>query len=234
MRVEGATHITVVGDYDDRNATHRATSEELAAAGVEHEWLPTGAVGDPARSLAAADGVWISPSSPYADMEGALAAIRHARETGLPVLGTCGGFQHMLIELVRDVLGVADADHAETSPQAERLAIVPLACSLYGQQHAVTFDEGSRIRALYGRERSVEPYFCSFGLSPEYEPRLEAAGLRVTGRDDEGSARVMELDGHPFFLGTLFVFQAGDEHARPHPVTEGFLAAATAPALERA
>lgn len=80
--------------------------------------------------------------------------------------------------------------------------------------------------AIYGTAGVVEPYFCSYGLNPTLEPRLGAVGLRVTGRDELGSARVVELDGHPFFVATLYVFQARDDRTHPHPLMVAFLQAA--------
>jgi CTP synthase (UTP-ammonia lyase) len=220
--------IAVVGDYNERNATHRATDAELTAGGAQFGWVSTAAVGDPARSLGEFDGIFVAPASPYASMEGALAAIRHAREQGVPLVGTCGGFQHVVVEIARTVLGIRDADHAETHPEAEHLAVTPLSCSLVGQRHPVEFIPGSRVAAIYGSDRAVEPYFCAFGLNPALEPQLEAVGLRITGRDELGSARVAELDGHPFFVATLYVFQARDDHADLHPLTAAFLEAARA------
>ena len=215
--------IAVVGDHSEQKETHRATDAELNAAGVEFAWVATPAVDDPPRSLGGFDGVWISPGSPYDSMDGALAAIRFARETGMPLIGTCGGFQHVVVESARNVLGIADADHAETNPGAAHLAVTPLACSLDGQRHPVRLVPGSRAGAIYGVAEVSEPYYCNYGLNPELEPRLEAAGLSVGGRDEEGGARVVELDGHPFFVATLYVFQARDDRSSPHPLTAAFL-----------
>ena len=126
------------------------------------------------------------------------------------------------------MLGIADAEHAETRPHAERLAVTPLSCSIAGQRLAMLPLAGTRAAAIYEAPRSIEPYYCNYGLNPEYEPLIEAAGLRVSGRDEEGRARIVELDGHPFFLVTLFVFQARADHAVPHPITRAFLDAARA------
>jgi CTP synthase (UTP-ammonia lyase) len=231
--VAPSPRIAVIGDYAERNDTHRATSAELAAADVDFAWVPTPTVGDPSCSLGNFDGLLISPGSPYASMDGALAAIRYARERGVPLVGTCGGFQHVVLEMARNVLGIRDADHAETNPEAEHLVVTPLACSLVGQRHPVQLVPGSRVAAIHGTEHVVEPYYCSYGLNPALEPRLEAVGLRVSGRDEHGSARVVELDGHPFFVATLYVFQARDDHTSPHPLTAAFLEAAGAGALDR-
>ena len=80
-------------------------------------------------------------------MERTLAAIRYAREQGVPCFGTCGGFQHMLIEYARNVLGFQDAQHAEYDPYASNLFITQLACSLAGRTMQLRFTPGSRVAA---------------------------------------------------------------------------------------
>src|SRR5205809_607084 len=77
-------------------------------------------------------GIWCVPGSPYRSMDGALRANRFARENGRPFLGTCGGFQHAIIESLRNVAGLKHADHAESNPDAKMPVIVRLACSLAG------------------------------------------------------------------------------------------------------
>ncbi len=81
--------IAVVGDFDPGNPTHPLTSAALDHVGLAFEWVATDAIGDPPEErLAAFDGLWIGPGSPYRSMAGALAAIRHARERGVPLVGT--------------------------------------------------------------------------------------------------------------------------------------------------
>ena len=81
--------IAVVGDFNPGNRTHRATSDALAHVGLDFEWVATDAVGDaPEDRLAPYAALWIAPASPYRDMEGALRAIRYARERGVPLVGT--------------------------------------------------------------------------------------------------------------------------------------------------
>ena len=121
-------HIGLVGDHDIAVPAHQAIPRALALAAdasnvnVAHEWVPTEEIVSTER-LARFDGLWCVPASPYRRMEGALLAIRFAREEGRPFLGTCGGFQHAVIEYARHVLGWSDAEHAETAPDAERLVI---------------------------------------------------------------------------------------------------------------
>jgi CTP synthase (UTP-ammonia lyase) len=135
--------IAIIGDYQRNNVTHTATD-----AAIEHttarlglvasaEWVATDVVGDPARTLAAFQALWIAPGSPYRSLEGALDAIRYARLSGVPLIGTCGGFQHIALEYARNVLGLDDADHAESNPGASRLFITPLSCSLVGKAMSI-------------------------------------------------------------------------------------------------
>lgn len=83
------TLIGIVGDFNPRNRTHLATNDALTHLGLGFEWVPTDEVGnDPAERLAPYPAVWIAPASPYRSMEGALGAIRYARERGVPLVGT--------------------------------------------------------------------------------------------------------------------------------------------------
>jgi CTP synthase (UTP-ammonia lyase) len=134
----------------------------------------------------------------------------------------------VLVEHARNVLGIAQAEHAETSPEAEELVVAPLSCSLAGRERRVHIVPGSRAAALYGAGEAVEDDFCSYGLSPAYRAPLERAGLRVTGVDDEGEAHIVELVGHPFFVATLFCFQTRSRPEAPHPLVAGLAAAARA------
>ncbi len=221
--------IAIVGDRNPDNVTHRATEAAFLKLEVEASWVPTPALHGNVSLLQTYDGALIAPGSPYANRDGALAAIRYARERGLPTLGTCGGFQHMLVEFARNVAGIADPDHAEEHPAARRLVVTPLACSLAGQEHPVRILPGTRAADLYGVRESTEPFFCALGLNPAYLAPLERAGLRFTGFGAEGEARILELPGHPFFMGTLFVPQAGRPRQDPHPLLSGLVTAAAAP-----
>ena len=191
--------LAIVGDYDSTMYTHLAIDEalghvrELREHALEWSWLatPTLAANASAR-LALTDAIWLAPASPYASADGALAAVRYARENSLPFLGVCGGFQHAILEFARNVAGLRDADHAESNPDAATAVIAPLACSLVGKAAPVFLDPTCRTASIYGRWRVVEKYHCNYGLNAEYRAALESAGLRVVGEDDQGDARVIE------------------------------------------
>ncbi len=81
--------IGVVGDFNPKNRTHLFTNTALEHVGLRFEWVPTDAIEDePERRLAAYRGIWIAPASPYRSMNGALTAVRYARERGVPLVGT--------------------------------------------------------------------------------------------------------------------------------------------------
>ncbi|MCX6922759.1 MAG: hypothetical protein NT154_06030, partial [Verrucomicrobia bacterium] len=173
-------------------------------------------------------GLWCVPASPYHSMDGALLAIRHARESCVPFLGTCGGFQHAVIECARNVLGWADAEHAETVPSAARAVISLLECSLVETSGVVRFFPGSRIAAAYGVSEATERYRCRYGLNPEFRSVLFAGPLRATAEDENGEVRAMELESHPFFVATLFQPERAAFAGRPPPLVVALVRACAA------
>jgi CTP synthase (UTP-ammonia lyase) len=196
---------------------------------VDAPWIPTpDCDGDAPGALARCDGVWIAPGSPYRSMAGALGAIRACRLGGIPLLATCGGCQHVLIEYSRAVLGHADAEHAEHDPYASTLFVTPLSCSLVGKTMPVTLERGSRIAGIYGRPDVEEQYYCNFGLNPTYERAVHDGGLRIVGRDADGEPRIFTLPGHPYFVATLFVPSLTSSPSRPHPLIAALVRAAAA------
>ena len=145
----------------------------------------------------------------------------------MPLLGTCAGFQHVVIEFARSVLG-ADARHAEYEPDAPgpSLFVTPLACAVAGQTLEVAVRPGTRAAAAYGGATAIERYYCRFGLDPARRDELVAHGLCVSGTDTTGETRIVELPGLRFFVATLFVPQVASTPDRPHPLVSAFVAAA--------
>lgn len=229
-----AIRIGVVGDYQDGNETHFALgpaadhAAERAGLRATTTWVATPELDGAAEQvLGDFDALWIAPGSPYRSMRGALEAIAYARTSGVPLLGTCGGFQHLIIEFARSVAGIPDAAHAEDDPSASRLLIDKLACSLVGRTMDVTLIEGSLAQRAYGTSSATERYYCQFGLNPEYRGTLTDHGLVVSGTDQDGEVRIVELPGHPFFVGTLFVPQTSSAPGAPHPLIGAYLEAAS-------
>jgi CTP synthase (UTP-ammonia lyase) len=227
------TRIALVGDYSAEVAAHRAIPQALTfarsalGAEFEWEWFQTRDITNAARDLALFSAVWVVPASPYESMDGALDAIRFARETRRPFLGTCGGFQHALIEIARNLLGIS-ADHAESHPNGTDLVVTRLTCSLVEATNTLRLAPGSLIQAAYGRDTATEGYRCNFGPNPGYRERFENAGLRFTAFDDAGNPRAAELPRavHPFFVGTLFQPERAALRGELSPLVRAFAEAA--------
>ena len=231
--------VAVVGDRLSKFTAQDSIDDALRHSGdalgtaVEVTWFGTPVLAAGAEEhLRHADAVWCAPGSPFLSMDGALEGIRFARETGRPFLGTCAGFQHGVIEVARNVLGIEHAHHAEygEDPSNAPLFIDELLCSLVGQTMRVRLVDDS-IRRIYGTDEAIEQYYCRFGLNEEHRGALSEAGLKVAGVDmgnDEtaGSTRIMRLAEHPFFCLTLFVPQTSSDPSAPHPVITAYLRAA--------
>ena len=224
--------IALIGDFDPAVTAHQAIPQALQiSAGrlgleVAPDWDHTATIGpNPAERLSEYRAIWCVPASPYASMDGALLAIRFAREAPRPFLGTCGGFQHAILEYVRNVLGHTSADHAEASPDAAMPVISRLSCSLVEKTGEILLRGGSRLREIYGTSQVNEEYHCNFGLNPKYA-QLLAEGLRVAAQDGAGEVRAVELVGHPFFIATLFQPERSALRGIEHPLVTAFVTAA--------
>jgi CTP synthase (UTP-ammonia lyase) len=216
--------IALLGEFSQLQKAHHAIPKALAAAShdrVEPTWISTDSVED-GTSLAAFDGLWCVPGMPYRSAIGAISAIHFARTSRIPFLGTSAGFQYALIEYARHVLGLAEADHQKINPQAALPLITPLSCALAGVRTRVRFKEGSLLRGAYRAAEATVEYRCSFGLNGRYRRLIESGPLSVSALDDQDEIRAVELDGHPFFMATLF---QPEMDTATNPLVAAFVAA---------
>lgn len=222
--------IALVGDRSANVRAHARIPRLIDALltrdsiALDAYWIATPDVAE--CDLSGFDAIWLVPGSPYESAEGALAAIRTAREQRIPFLGTCGGFQYALIEYARNVCGLAGVENAEVTPDASEYLIVPLECSLKGHEEAVMIVPGTLAARISGPGRRTERYHCSYGLNPEYMEALTGSGLRFSAFDDSGQVRIAELPGHPFFMGTLFQPELHGDGTAPHLIIRAFAMAA--------
>jgi CTP synthase (UTP-ammonia lyase) len=234
--------VGIIGDFERTRFSHWATEAALyhAAARLGRQLTPCWIGTDLVQSrgaegcLAGLDGVWGAPGSPYLSAQGMLDAIRCARESGLPYLGTCAGFQYALIELSRNVLGLSDADSAENESGSAHVVITPVSCPLPARRDGgpqlsgtdvVLPAAGSLLAELCGRAPLQGEYNCNFEVNGAYLERWQAAGLRAAAYDALGALRAFELTERRFFLATLFQPQLSSRPDAPHPLVVGFLRA---------
>jgi CTP synthase (UTP-ammonia lyase) len=213
----------LIGEFNEQQKAHHAIPAALAAASdgkVETTWVSTDSVGN-GNSLVEFDGLWCVPGMPYRSADGALTAIRIARSHRIPFLGTSAGFQYALIEYARNGLGFTEADHQKTNPSASMPLISPLGCALLGVKARVRFTDGSHLRSAYRAPESIEEYRCSFGLNARYRRLIEGGAMCITAVDDQNDVRAVELEGHPFFVATLFQ----PEMKADNPLVQAFVRA---------
>lgn len=224
------TNFALIGDYNPGVTAHQAIPKALEIAGasigstVSYHWVDTpDLVGDIPQMLKSFDGIWVVPASPYANMDGAIGAIQYARESSIPFFGSCGGYQHAVLEFARNALGLSSADNAEVNPDIDFPLISPLMCALVETDGEIVLAEGSRARALHGRETIIEQYRCSYGFNAQYLHLFEDTDLQITGHDQDNDPRIIELQGHPFFIGTAYQPERSALRGETHPLINAFV-----------
>ena len=86
---------------------------------------------------------------------------------------------------------------------------------------------GSQAHRIYGKDEATEVFACNYGLNGAFEDQIESKELRVSGHDEDGTVRMVELPEHPFFISTLFVPQVVSQVGKPHPLIAAYLEAAS-------
>jgi len=133
------------------------------------------------------------------------------------------------------VLGIADADTAESVSGSRNCVVTPLYCGLprgpndppaLHDLQPIRLLPGSRLRSIYGMEIIEAGHFCNYGVNPEYMSRFEATGMRIAGVGDGGQVRAVELPKHKFYVTTLFHPQLESQPGQPSPFVVAFVNAA--------
>jgi CTP synthase (UTP-ammonia lyase) len=219
--------IGIIGEYSPSKRTHPMLNQNLEWLkkdfDFEYEWIDTLKIEKEGTGiLEELAGVWSASGSPFNSLEGALKAIEYARVNNIPHLGTCGGFQHAMIEYARNVLGIKEATHEEYDINASMLFISKLTCSLAGKSFTVNIRKRSKVFESYNSEEAVEDYYCNFGINPAFKDQLLNSKLLISGVDQDGEIRIVELPENNFFVATLFVPHSNAAEDRPHPIIKMF------------
>jgi CTP synthase (UTP-ammonia lyase) len=220
--------IAIIGEYCDNFEPHTSLNKSLDYLhdeyDFEYQWVETEIVEkEEDRILSNYAGIWSAPGSPFKSLEGALYAITFARLKGIPHFGTCAGFQHSIIELARNVIGIENAQHEEYDAKSSRLFINRMVCSLAGKTMDVYLKSGTLAHKLYGIDKTRENYYCNFGINPAFKHYLTHPQIAVSGVDQDDEIRIIEIPSHRFFLITLFVPQTRSRPKSPHPLIRGFV-----------
>ncbi len=257
---EHRVDIALVGKYVDLTESYKSLSEALIHAGIHtrskiriHYIDSESIEKDGTAALEAMDAILVPGGFGKRGVEGKIAAIRFARERKVPYLGICLGMQLAVIEFARHVAGLAHAHSTEFEPDCVQPVVALISewhtregrvetrtahshlggTMRLGGQEAV-LREGSAVRRIYGAERIIERHRHRYEVNNELLPRLEEAGLIVSGRSaGEGLCEMIELSDHPWFVGCQFHPEFTSTPRNGHPLFKSFVEAAIVNAARR-
>jgi CTP synthase len=237
--------IAVVGKYTDHVDSYKSVHEALIHGGIANDlgvdirWLSSDlftSLERTAEVLREFDGLLVPGGFGVRGVEGMVDAIRHARETGMPFFGICLGMQTAVIEFGRNKLQLDDSHSSEFSPECAN----PVISLMESQQHITDMGGTMRLGAypcrlrpgslaaeMYGVPEVSERHRHRYEFSNSYRDVFVEHGFRLSGLSPDGSlVEIVELTGHPWFLGCQFHPELRSRPTRPHPLFAGFVAAA--------
>lgn len=236
--------IGLIGKYVELKDSYKSIAEGFIHAGAENEckvnirWIHSESYNsdEMLEQLQGLHGILVAPGFGDRGFEGKLAAVRYARENGIPFLGICLGMQAAVIEYARNVLGFEDANSTEMNAQTEHPVIDMMAeqkkiTSKGGTMRLGAYDcvleENSKAYQVYKRKQIAERHRHRFELNNDFLEALEGAGLKASGKNPEsGLVEIVELPNHPWFIGVQFHPEYKSTVVNPHPLFVHFIKAA--------
>ena len=188
------------------------------------------------EKLIGLDGLLVAPGFGHRGVEGKIVAVKYARENGLPFFGICLGMQMAVIEFARNVLGLKDAHSTEMNPETKEPVI-----DLMDEQKKVTakggtmrlgaypceIKEGSLAHSIYGKTTISERHRHRWEFNNKYLDQFENAGMKASGKNPGTElVEIIELPGHPFFIGVQYHPELKSTVENPQPVFVHFIKAA--------
>jgi CTP synthase len=235
--------IGIVGKYVEYEDSYKSLKEALVHGALAHNlklrvtWIEAEGleVDGYAAQLEGFDGILVPGGFGKRGVDGMLNAIRYARETGTPYFGICLGMQTACIEYARNVCGLKDANSGEFDPATPHRIIYKLR-ELTGVEEMggtmrlgawdCILEPGSLAARAYGATEISERHRHRYEFNREYEALLTGAGLRITGTTPDATyVEIVEIPGHPFFLGCQFHPEFKSKPLEPHPLFRDFIAA---------
>jgi CTP synthase len=212
----------------------------IAAGGREKiKWIDTTGINDKnaAEFLADVDGIIVPGGFGVRGTEGKIACVKYARENNLPYLGICFGFQMAVIEFARNICKIAGADSTEINPGCaepvidilpEQKDIVSLGGNMRLGGHDIEIKPKTIVWEMFGKKDTVRMRFRHrYEVAPRYIEILEKAGLVFSGKaPNQPIMQILELPGHPYFIGTQAHPCLTSRPLRPHPMFAGLVTAA--------
>jgi CTP synthase len=244
-RTKRKVTIAVVGKYIELHDAYKSIYESLSHAGIaNHVQVDLRKIGaeevldQGLGCLEGIDGLLIPGGFGERGLEGKIAATRWARENGVPFFGICLGLQCAVIEVARGLLGLEQAhtvEYTRDTPDPvihlmdEQVGVEEKGGTMRLGAYDCALEEGSLAARLYGTSQVSERHRHRFEVNNAYRERFRAAGFVPSGVNPElDVVEIMELAGHPFFIGVQFHPEFKSSPLVPHPIFAGFVAAALA------
>lgn len=236
----GKVTIALVGKYTDLHDSYLSVVEALHHASyavgknVEIKWVNSDAVAeDVDKALEGVDGILVPGGFGTRGVEGMIEAARYARENNVPYLGICLGMQVLVIEFARHVAGIKDATSGEMGEGSKVIDLMPdkkgkrLGGTLRLGAYPCAVKEGTQLYSVYGQKEISERHRHRYEFNNDYLGDFESHGMIPAGVNPEtGLVEVVELTGHPWFVGTQYHPEYKSTVQRPHPLFVAFVAAA--------
>jgi CTP synthase len=230
--------IAIVGKYVEYEDSYKSLkSLKLNVTWIEAEGLESQTPEDISyeSQLEGFDGILVPGGFGKRGIEGMLNAIRYAREKQVPYFGICLGMQTACIEFARNVCGLRDANSSEFDPATQHRVIYKLRELLGVEEMGGTMrlgawtcilQEGTLAYKVYGQSEISERHRHRYEFNREYEALLTGGGLQISGTTPDATyVEIIELPGHPYFLGCQFHPEFKSKPLEPHPLFREFIAA---------
>jgi CTP synthase len=240
----GQVDVAIVGKYVELPDAYLSVKESLIHAGVANgvgvniRWLHSQEMESAGveEALAGVDGVIVPGGFGERGFEGKVRAARYARENQVPYLGLCLGLHTMVVEFARKVFNSDEPNSTEFHPESA-YPVISLLSEQQGVQekggtmrlggYPCRLVPGTKAYAAYGRDEVIERHRHRYEFNNEYRAQLEEAGLIASGTLPDGSlVEICELRDHPWMVGSQFHPELRSRPNRPHPLFNGFVAAA--------
>ena len=243
---KGSLQIALVGKYVELQDSYKSIVEAFTHAGaacgvkVKLKWVHSEQVQrDNAASLFSdVQGVLVAPGFGSRGIDGKIEAIRHARENAIPFFGICLGMQCAVIEFARNVLGLEEAHSTEIKDYTpdpvidlmeEQKGLADMGGTMRLGAYPCEIAEGSLAASAYGKQKTKERHRHRYEFNDAYRQRFIDAGMIPTGtHPDSGLVEIVEIPGHPWFLGAQFHPEYKSTVVDPHPLFSAFVKAAMA------
>ena len=237
--------VAVVGKYTSNGDAYKSIEEALIHAGIPNDarvkirWIESDALegGEPPESfLKGVDALVVAPGFGGRGIEGKIAAIRWARENGLPFLGICLGLQMAVIEYARNVCRLDGANSEEMDGDAlhhvvhllpEQREVIEKGASMRLGTYDCNLVNGTLAARLYGTSRVSERHRHRYEVNNDFREELQAKGMTISGvSPDYRLVEMIEVGAHPFFIATQAHPEFKSRPNRPHPLFAGLVTAA--------